>query len=374
MEPMQRAVFFLEEDSAIPEGGKPLMLETVLFCPILRWMIDRLTASGVQRFLAVCGPRFAEEVRSCFPEGADVLVSEQQSDLMEFLKTPDEVAVFPRAALPWDAAGQGFAYAAAGYELQEAWKVKMTNAVTEARLLSGWLPIFGLETIAELEMPFRDQVVRGHLRRGVRIVDPASVYIDPRVQVEAGTVILPGCILRGETSIGANAQIGPHAVVDTCTIGSGVTVNASQVSGSVLGAGCAVGPYAHIRPGCDIGPDCHVGAFVQLKNCTLGRETKLSHLTYVGDSDVGSCVNFGCGVVTCNYDGVAKSRCVIGDNVFIGCNTNLVAPVSVGDGAYIAAGATVTQDIPADALAVARAKQENKAGWAKKRRQLYHQE
>ena len=114
-----------------------------------------------------------------------------------------------------------------------------------------------------------------------------------------------------------------------------------------------------------------IGAFVQLKNCNLGEGTKMSHLTYVGDSDVGSHVNFGCGTVTTNYDGVRKHRCVIGDNAFIGCNTNLVAPVTVGEGAYIAAGATVTKDVPADALAVARARQENKEGWARRHRQLH---
>lgn len=369
MEPLQNAVFFLEEDSAIPENAKPLMLETVLFCPILQWMVDKLQVAGVQRFLAVCGPRFEKEVRACFPSDADVLISEQHKDLMEFLKTPDEVIVFPRAALPWDAAGVGFVYAAAGYELQEVWKTKMTNAVTESRLVSGWLPIFSRQTIAELELPFRDQIVQKHIKNGVRILDPTSVYIDPRVQIGQGTEILPGSILCGESQIGEYCQIGPQAMIDTCQIAEQVKINASQVSSSVLGTGCDVGPYAHIRPDCKIGPNCHIGAFVQLKNATLGHDTKLSHLTYVGDSDVGSDVNFGCGVVTCNYDGAKKSRCVIGDSVFIGCNTNLVAPVSVGTGAYIAAGATVTEDVPADALAVARTRQENKADWAKKRRE-----
>ena len=147
----QNAVFFMEEDSAIPVDSQPLMLEAVLSCPILKWMSNQLLAEGVQRFFVVCSPRFAETARSCFPQGTDVTVSEMQADLMAFLNHPDPVAVFPRAALPVAEAGVGFVYAAAGYDLQEAWKTKMTNAVQGAELIPGWLPIFGPETIAELE-------------------------------------------------------------------------------------------------------------------------------------------------------------------------------------------------------------------------------
>ena len=368
------AVFFFEEDIAISEYAKPLMLEAVLFCPILKWMSDKLLVNGVERFFVVASPRFAEEARACFPAEADVTVSEQQSDLMAFLNNPDLVQVFTRAALPLDEAGQGFVYAAPGYELQESWKVKMTNNVTEAKLMPGWLPVYGADIIAELEPMLRQRIVQKHIRAGVRMLDPNAVYIDPRVTIAPGTMLLPGTILQGESRIGSRCTIGPNAVVNGCTVGDDVTINASQVNDSVLGDGCDVGPYAHVRPNCTIGPKCHVGAFVQLKNCVLGEGTKMSHLTYVGDADVGSGVNFGCGTVTCNYDGAKKARCEIGDNVFIGCNTNLVAPVSVGDGAYIAAGATVTKDVPADALAVARSRQENKEGWAARRRRMYGKE
>ena len=374
MDHPQRAVFFLEEDSSIPAHARPLMLEAVLFCPILRWMRDKLVADGVQRFFVVSGPRFAGEARACFPEDADVTVSEQHGELMDFLNTPDTVAVFTRAALPAAEAGPGFAYQAPGYELQDVWKEKMTNAVSAAELLTGWLPVFSLETLAELEPLFRERIVRDHIRAGVRVMDPSAVYIDPRVSIGPGTMLLPGTILRGGTRIGCGCTIGPNAMVEDCAVADDVTVNASQISGSDIGPGSDVGPYAHLRPGCHVGAGCHIGAFVQVKNSTLGEGTKMSHLTYVGDSDVGSRVNFGCGTVTTTYDGVRKHRCVIGDNAFIGCNTNLVAPVTVGEGAYIAAGATVTKDVPADALAVARARQENKEGWAKRRRQMYGQE
>ena len=147
-------------------------------------------------------------------------------------------------------------------------------------------------------------------------------------------------------------------------------VNSSQAERSKLLDGVSVGPYAHIRPGCVVGEDSKIGAFVQLKNCHLGSVTKMAHLTYVGDADVGDRVNFGCGVVTCNYDGFTKTRTTIGSDVFVGCNVNLVSPVSVADGAYVAAGTTVTKDVEADALAIARSRQENKAGWAKRNREL----
>ena len=179
----QRAVCFLEEDSSIPAHSKPLMLEAVLFCPILTWVGDKLQADGVERFFIVCGPTFAEEVRRCFPADADVIVSEQQKDLMEFLNTPDQVLVLPRAALPLEEAGVGFVYQAPGYELQESWKERMSNNVSAATLAPGWLPVYGPETIAELELLLRDRVVKRHIQNGVRILDPTSVYIDPRVTI-----------------------------------------------------------------------------------------------------------------------------------------------------------------------------------------------
>ena len=367
----QSAVFFFEEDSSIPEHSKPLMLEAVLFCPILQWMSDKLLADGVQRFFVVCGPRFAEEARACFPAEADVTVSEQHSELLAFLNSPDPVLVLPRAAMPMEEAGAGFAYAAPGYELQEVWKTKMTNAVSAAELVPGWLPVYGPDTIAELEGLLRQRIVKAHIRGGVRVLDPAAVYIDPRVTIGEGTVLLPGTILQGPCRIGRRCTLGPNALVNSCVLGDDVAVNASQVNESTLGDGCDVGPYAHIRPNCTVGAKCHVGAFVQLKNCVLGEGTKMSHLTYVGDADVGSGVNFGCGTVTSNYDGFKKHRCTIGDNAFIGCNTNLVSPVTVGEGAYIAAGATITRDVPPDALAVARARQENKENWAARRRRMH---
>ena len=281
MDQPKRAVLIMEEDDLVPAHSKPLMLETVLFCPILTWMGNRLRADGVQRFFVVCGPRFAQAARACFAEEAEVTVSERQEDLTAFLNTPDTVSVLLRPALPMEEAGPGFAYASPGYELQEAWKNGLTNRVDAAELTGGWVPVFGPETVAELEMLLRDRIVRRHMQNGVRVMDPSAVYIDPRVSIGRGTVVLPGSILRGETTVGRDCVIGPNAMVRDCAVGDETEINASQANESVIGSRTHVGPFAYIRPGCTIGDDIKVGDFVEVKNSTIGDGTKISHLTYV---------------------------------------------------------------------------------------------
>ena len=207
------------------------------------------------------------------------------------------------------------------------------------------------------------------LADGVVMMDPAAVYVEDSVTVGAGTILLPGTILRGTTTIGANCTIGPQVMITSCTVEEGCTINASQCEESTIERDCQIGPYTHIRPHCVVGEGSKIGAFVQLKNCNLGRGTKMAHLTYVGDSDVGDDCNFGCGTITCNYDGFKKHRTTSGSRVFVGCNTNFVAPVAVADGTFIAAGTTVTQDVPEDAMVIGRTRQQVKEGWAERNRQ-----
>jgi len=213
-----------------------------------------------------------------------------------------------------------------------------------------------------------DRKRRALLEAGVEMMDPSAVYAAEEVTVGAGTLLLPGTVLRGKTVVGANCVIGPNVMLTDCTVGDGVRINASQCEESTIGDRCEIGPYTHIRPHCVVGEDSKIGAFVQIKNSNLGRGTKMAHLTYVGDSDVGDDCNFGCGTVTCNYDGFRKHRATIGSHVFLGCNTNLVSPVSVGDGAFIAAATTVTEDVPADAFVIGRSRQEVKEGRAAENR------
>ena len=209
------------------------------------------------------------------------------------------------------------------------------------------------------------------LEAGVEMMDPSAVYVEDTVTVGAGTLLLPGTILRGNTTVGPNCQIGPNVMLTDCTVEEGCTINASQCEESVIRKGCQIGPYTHIRPHCDVGEGSKIGAFVQLKNCNLGKGTKMAHLTYVGDSDVGENCNFGCGTVTCNYDGEGKFHTTIGDYAFIGCNTNLVAPVTIGDHAFTAAGSTIGHDVPAGALGIERAKQAEIDGWGERKLEKY---
>lgn len=209
------------------------------------------------------------------------------------------------------------------------------------------------------------------LQAGVVMMDPSSVYVEEEVTIGPGTMLLPGTILRGKTTVGANCQLGPNVMLTDCQVGDDCTINASQCEESQIQRGCQIGPYTHIRPHCVVGEGSKIGAFVQLKNCNLGKGTKMAHLTYVGDSDVGDHCNFGCGTVTCNYDGKDKFRTQIGDYCFIGCNTNLVAPVTIGDGAYTAAGSTITKDVPPQALGIARERQTNLDGWAEPKMEAY---
>lgn len=366
----KRAVFFLPDDDSYEDSVPPLMLEAVLFCPILSWVSKKLLADGVQRFFAVCGPKYAQEVRACFPDGVDVTISEQHQELLDFVDSPENVIVIPCPVIPVEGVGEGYVYAAEGSVLKEAWGAGATNSVRNAEGVKGWLTLYHTGSIQEIELMLRDRVVQEHIRNGVRFLDPSAVYVDPRVEIGAGTLILPGTILRGTTKIGRGCTIGPNAMIRDCTVGDGTEINASQANESIIGSRTHVGPFAYIRPHCVIGDNIKVGDFVEVKNSTLGDGTKISHLTYVGDSDVGCRVNFGCGTVTTNYDGFQKYRCVIGDDAFLGCNTNLIAPVKVGRGAYTAAGSTVTDDVPEDALAVARARQKNLDGWAARNRKI----
>lgn len=214
----------------------------------------------------------------------------------------------------------------------------------------------------------RKNINEGHMINGVDIPCTDGVMIGRDVQIGKGTRILPNTIILGDTKIGENCVIGPNSWVADSVIGNGVVLDNCKITDSTIEDGVDCGPFVKVRAGSVLKKGVHIGNFVEVKNSIVGEGTKSAHLTYIGDSDVGAGVNFGCGTVTCNYDGKVKSRCTIGDGAFIGCNTNLIAPVEVGEKAYIAAGSTITDDIPSDALSIARAKQVNKEGWVKEKK------
>jgi bifunctional UDP-N-acetylglucosamine pyrophosphorylase/glucosamine-1-phosphate N-acetyltransferase len=232
--------------------------------------------------------------------------------------------------------------------------------------------VLGANTIAEmmqLDRDLRIATANRLMAAGVTIQQPETVMIDARVEVGPDTVIEPFTQLLGRTRVGSDCRIRSYSVIENSILGDQVLVLQSCViAESQIDKGARIGPLAHIRPGCHIGEGAHIGNFVEAKKSRLGAGSKANHLTYLGDAEIGSGVNIGAGTITCNYDGVAKHKTVIGDKVFIGSDSALVAPLVIGEGAYIGAGSTITKDVPADALAVARGHQVTKEGWAKNRR------
>ena len=207
------------------------------------------------------------------------------------------------------------------------------------------------------------------LAAGVLMPRPATCVIDPEVEVGAGTMIEPYAQLLGRTRVGSGCFIRSFSVIENCTVGNGVLVRQSCIlEDSTIGDSAELGPFAHLRPGCEIGEKAHIGNFVEGKKARLGKGAKANHLTYLGDTEIGEGSNIGAGTITCNYDGVHKHRTEIGKGVFVGSDSTLVAPITIGDGAYIGAGSCITKDVPADALAVARGRQMTKEGWAAAKR------
>jgi bifunctional UDP-N-acetylglucosamine pyrophosphorylase/glucosamine-1-phosphate N-acetyltransferase len=207
------------------------------------------------------------------------------------------------------------------------------------------------------------------MAEGVTIVDPATAYIGADVTIGPDTIIHPNVQLEGRTRIGSGCEIQSGVRIVGSTLGDGVFVNNScLIVDSTIGRGARLGPFAHIRPESSVGEDAHIGNFVELKKTTLGRGSKANHLAYLGDATIGERVNVGAGTITCNYDGTAKHRTTIEDGAFIGSDSQLIAPVRVGRGAYVAAGSSITDDVPAGSLAIARGKQVNKEGWVDRKK------
>lgn len=222
--------------------------------------------------------------------------------------------------------------------------------------------------LAEAAALMRDRINDEWMRAGVTMADPATVWLDVDVELEADTLIRPQVTLRGPTSVAAGAVIGPGTTLISCEVGADAEVVHTWAELAVIGERAKVGPFTYLRPGAVLGDDTKAGAYVEIKNSTLGEGAKVPHLSYVGDADIGAGSNIGAATVTVNYDGVEKHRTVVGAHARVGSDTMLVAPVTVGDGAYTAAGSVITEDVPPGAMAVGRARQRNVAGWVERRR------
>jgi bifunctional UDP-N-acetylglucosamine pyrophosphorylase / glucosamine-1-phosphate N-acetyltransferase len=204
---------------------------------------------------------------------------------------------------------------------------------------------------------------------GATLLRPETCVIDPEVAIGRDTIIEPYVQLLGRTQVGSGCRIRSFSVIENCILGNGILIRQSCIlEDSRIADGAEIGPFVHLRPGCEIGEKAHLGNFVEMKKTRMGKGAKANHLSYLGDAEIGEATNIGAGAITCNYDGVHKHRTVIGKNVFVGSDSNLVAPIIIGDGAYIGAGSCITQDVPAGALALGRARQVTKEGWAATRR------
>lgn len=242
----------------------------------------------------------------------------------------------------------------------------------EAVTAADWQVALGVNTrveLADVASRLRRRILDNLMLSGVTIVDPANTYIDVGVQIGQDTVVHPNTYILGNTTVGEECEIGPMARIENSQIGHRTTVLASQIVESRLGDGVRVGPFANLRPGTVVGNGTKIGDFVEVKNSIIEENVSMAHLTYVGDAQVGANTNIGAGTITCNYDGKRKHRTVIGKGCFIGSHATLIAPLQIGDGAYVAAASAITDDVPSDSLAIARCRQVVKEEWAKRRRE-----
>lgn len=258
-------------------------------------------------------------------------------------------------------------------KLGQYYLTDMLNFCDGARHKAGafraWSAHVALGANTRRELSALNEIARGLkieylLNMGVDIPFESQVVVGHDVTVAPGARLLPGTILKGRTQVAAGAVIGPNTVITDSIIGEQSEINQSQITKSEVGAGCRIGPFAQLRPGCKIADGVKIGNFMELKATNVGKNSSLAHLSYLGDLDIGSGVNIGCGVVSVNYDGKNKHRSTIEDGAFIGCSTNIISPVSIGEGAYVAAGTTLTEDVPAEALAIGRSRQQTKPGGA----------
>ncbi|HFL3828608.1 TPA: bifunctional UDP-N-acetylglucosamine diphosphorylase/glucosamine-1-phosphate N-acetyltransferase GlmU, partial [Clostridioides difficile] len=221
--------------------------------------------------------------------------------------------------------------------------------------------------LAYCEKIMRKRINESHMDKGITIINPENTYIESSVIIGKDSIIYPGAILTGDTVIGEDCIIGENSRIENSKIGNGVEIYSSTITESIVGDACHIGPYAHLRPNSCLGKNIKIGNFVEVKNSTIGDNSKAGHLAYIGDADVGKNVNVGCGVIFVNYNGRSKFRTTVGDNVFIGSNSNLVAPLVVKQWGYIAAGSTITEEVKEGSLSIARARQVNKPGWVDKK-------
>ncbi|MBR6120485.1 MAG: hypothetical protein IKQ04_09245 [Oscillospiraceae bacterium] len=378
------AVLFLLDDCRRTGSETPLMLHRVLGVPLLSWLSHALARAGVSRFCLVCAPALLSRAQDCFPAGAELSTASDESladRLHVFLSTAPEaerdllvvtgpVIYAPGCRRPGDARASACMVdrralmaaldetAPIGHFLQQAGEPTTCE--------DGFFRLSAPEELPGAARLLRQDLLLSLTRGGVEIWDPENTYVTPGVRVGAGSSLLPGTVLQGKTSVGKDCVIGPNTRLIDSSVGDCCRVEQSRVEGARLGDRLEVGPFANLRPGTVMEAETKAGAFVELKNTSVGAGAKVPHLSYLGDAALGARANVGCGTVTANFDRAEKHYTVIEEEAFLGCNSTLVAPVNVGRGAYVAAGSVVTEDVPPQALAISRPRAQIKKEWALK--------
>ena len=386
--PGRSAVLFLLDDTRRTGSDLPLMLHRALGVPLLKWLTEALKRADVTRFFLICAPAWTEAAEACFPEGAALTTASEDhpSDRLHvFLSTADEaeesvlVVTGPVIYAPChstrDTERASNACMISRRDLMQALDESIPIGHFLRRAGEPCIGEDGFFTLrSPLELPAWAPILNQDYlevlsRSGVEIWDRNAVWVQPGIEVGRGTSLLPGTILEGRTAVGTDCVLGPDSRIIDTVVGDGCTVESSRLSGVKLADRVNVGPFANLRPGAVLADGTKAGAFVELKNTTLGEGTQVPHLSYLGDTSVGSGANIGCGTVTANFDRVDKFPTIIGNSAFVGCNTTLVAPVTLGQGAYIGAGSVVTEDIPAQALGISRSRLQTKKEWAARHKQ-----
>lgn len=382
------AILFLPDDTKKIGSQKPLFLQSISGTPLLKWLTYALCAADVRRAFLACGPAFLAQAEACFPPQIKVMTAQDENpaDLLHvFLSTADEdedevlTVLGPAIYAPQLATVDPGARPEAANACMISREALMDALDEEGSLTQffrnrgkmrtdrdGFFSVRSPEDLANWQPKLQQLRLRTLAQSGVEIWDYASTFVSPEAQIGLGTVLKPGTVIEGATVIGYGSMIGPHTQLIDCRVGNHTSVNASRAVQTVIGSDAEVGPFANLRPGTVIGNHCKAGAFVELKNTKVCDTAQVPHLSYLGDAEVGAGANIGCGTVTANYDRVAKYPTQIEKDAFIGCNTSLIAPVKVGEGAYVAAGSVITEDVPARALGIGRSRQSNRREWALK--------
>lgn len=389
-------ILFLPDDTQKTGASKPLFLQTVSGQPLLKWLAFALGKNNVNRVFLACKAPLCEQAVSCFPPRIEVMTAQDENpaDLLHvFLSTADEdeeevLTVLGPVVYAPSLASDDPGRRPVGANVCTVSRESLMEALDADRSLtrffresgtvctdrSGFFSVRSIDDLAYWQPILMRQRLLELVQSGVEVWDYATTFVSPEAQIGLGTVLLPGTVIQGNTCIGYGSVIGPQTQLYNCRVGNHTKINASKADGAVIGNECEVGPFANLRPGTVLGNHCKAGAFVELKNTTVGDTAQIPHLSYLGDASVGSGVNIGCGTVTANYDRVAKYPTQIEKDAFIGCNTSLVAPVNVGEGAYVAAGSVITEDVPAQALGIGRSRQSNRREWALKNKQTEDKE